>query len=116
MTVFGAAGERDRAKRPVIGEVAAKMADFIILTDDEPYGEDQKKIIEEIESGVKKVPGAKYKIIGDRKKALATIIKEAKAGDVIVVPGMGHEKFRNVGKNKRVPWDEVKIIKELLNK
>jgi UDP-N-acetylmuramoyl-L-alanyl-D-glutamate--2,6-diaminopimelate ligase len=114
MTVFGAAGERDRTKRPVIGEVAAKKADYIILTDDEPYGEDPKKIIEEIETGVKKVTGANYKVIPDRKKALGAIIKEAKSGDVIVVPGMGHEKFRNVGKNKRIPWDEVKIIQELL--
>lgn len=114
ITVFGAAGDRDRFKRPLIGEVAAKMTDYIILTDDEPYNENPQKIIEEIEAGVKKVKSAGYEIIQDRKKALKKAISHAEKGDTIVVPGMGHEKFRNAGGNKKISWDEPKILAELL--
>lgn len=114
ITVFGAAGGKDRTKRPKIGKVAATMADLVILTDDEPYNEDPKKIIEEIESGIKPTAFKNYKIIQDRKTALKKSIELAKPGDVIVVPGMGHEKNRNVGGNKRIPWDEPKLLADLL--
>lgn len=116
IAVFGAAGQRDKAKRPVIGEIAAKMTDHIILTDDEPYNEDPEKIIAEIEAGVKKVKKDGYEIIRDRGKAFERAIKIAKKGDVIVIPGMGHEKWRNVGGNKRIRWDEPKILEEMLKK
>lgn len=114
ITVFGAAGGKDKLKRPKIGEVAARLTDYVILTDDEPYNEDPKAIILEIEGGVKKVPGASYEIISDRKKAFKKAIEIANKGDVIVIPGMGHEKSRNVGGSKRIPWYEPKILEDLL--
>lgn len=114
IAVFGAAGDRDRSKRPLIGEIAAKKTDYFILTDDEPYSEDPKQIIAEIETGVKKVSGVKYEVVADRKKAIKKAIQIAKKGDVIVIPGMGHQKYRNVGGSKKILWDEVEVIKSLL--
>ena len=116
ITVFGAAGDRDRSKRPIIGAIAVKMTDHVILTDDEPYSEDPKKIIEEIETGIRKTGRKNYEVIHDRKKALHKATKIAQKGDVVVVPGMGHESFRNIGGNKKVTWNESEIIKELVKK
>lgn len=114
MAVFGAAGDRDKSKRPKIGAIAARMTDYFFLTDDEPYSEAPEAITAEIEAGIPEGSKLKYEVIHDRKKALKTAIKKAAKGDVIVVPGMGHEKFRNVGGNKKIPWNEAEILKELL--
>lgn len=114
ITVFGAAGDRDKSKRPLIGEVAAKMTDYTILTDDEPYSEDPKKIIAEIENGFKKVKNTGYEIVYDRKKALKKAIEMATPGDTIVIPGMGNEQFRNIGGSKKIPWNEAEILEGLL--
>lgn len=116
ITVFGAAGGKDKSKRPKIGEIAAKMTDHVILTEDEPYNEDPDAITSEIEEGVKKVSQASYEIVMDREKALHKAIKMAQKGDVIVVPGMGHEKSRNIGGAKRIPWNDAEIIGRLLRK
>lgn len=112
--VFGAAGDRDRAKRPIIGEVAARFADYSILTDDEPYSEDPAQIITEIESGFKKLEKTNYRIINDRKKAFTEASRLAKAGDVVVVPGIGHQAYRNIGGDKKIPWNEAEIIREIV--
>ncbi len=114
--VFGAAGDRDKLKRPKIGEIAAKNADFSILTDDESYSEDTKKIIEEIEVGFKKAKKNNYKVILDRKNAFREAVKIAKDGDVVVIPGIGHESFRNIGGNNKIPWNESEIIRKIVNK
>jgi UDP-N-acetylmuramoyl-L-alanyl-D-glutamate--2,6-diaminopimelate ligase len=114
IAVFGAAGDRDRAKRPLIGEVAARMADYTILTDDEPYSEDPKQIIAEIEAGFKKTGSQQYTVIHDRKAAFREAAKIARAGDVVVVPGIGHQAYRNVGGDKKIVWDEAEIIRELV--
>ena len=114
IAVFGAAGDRDRKKRPIIGEIAAKKTDYTILTDDEPYSEDPKKIITEIESGFKKVAKENYKVIRDRKEAIREASKIAQAGDVVVVPGIGHQAYRNVGGVKKIAWNEGEIIREVL--
>ncbi|MBW6431696.1 UDP-N-acetylmuramoyl-L-alanyl-D-glutamate--2,6-diaminopimelate ligase [Patescibacteria group bacterium] len=112
--VFGAAGDRDRSKRPIIGEVAARLADYSILTDDEPYSEDPAHIITEIESGFKKLEKTNYRIINDRKKAFSEAVKLAKAGDVVVVPGIGHQAYRNIGGDKKIPWNEAEIIRKIV--
>ena len=114
IAVFGAAGDRDKAKRPLIGEVAARKADFTILTDDEPYSEDPKKIIAELESGFEKIGATNYKVISDRKKAFGEAARMASAGDVVVVPGIGHQAYRNIGGDKKVSWDEAEIIREIV--
>jgi len=114
IAVFGAAGDRDRAKRPLIGEVAARMADYTILTDDEPYSEDPKKIISEIEAGFKKAGLSNYTVVHDRKAAFREAAKIARAGDVVVVPGIGHQAYRNIGGDKKIAWDEAEIIRGLV--
>jgi len=112
--VFGAAGDRDKSKRPIIGEIAAEKADFSILTNDEPYSEDPKKIIEEIEVGFKRLKKDNYKIIPDRKKAFKEAVDLAKPGDVVVVPGIGHQAYRNIGGDKKIAWNEAEIIRKIV--
>lgn len=112
--VFGAAGERDRAKRPQIAKIAANFADFTIVTNDEPYNEDPKKIIEEIEAGFKKAEKDNYIVIPNRKKAFKEAFERARSGDVVVVPGIGHQPYRNIGKGKKIPWNEAEIIREIV--
>ena len=114
IAVFGAAGDRDRKKRPIIGEIAAQKVDYTILTDDEPYSEDPKKIITEIESGFKKIGKENYKIIRDRKEAIKEAARMAQSGDVVVIPGIGHQAYRNVGGTKKVIWNESEVIREVL--
>jgi UDP-N-acetylmuramoyl-L-alanyl-D-glutamate--2,6-diaminopimelate ligase len=114
ITVFGAAGDRDRGKRPLIGEVAAKQADYCILTDDEPYNEDPKKIIAEIEEGFKKVGASNYEVIQDRREAFKRARQMARSGDVVVIPGIGHQAYRNVGGDKKIAWDEAEIIRKIV--
>lgn len=114
IAVFGAAGDRDRTKRPIIGEVAARLADFTILTDDEPYSENPENIILEIESGFKKLKKDNYRVIRDRKKAFREAVRIAKSGDVVVVPGIGHQAYRNIGGDKKIPWNEAEILKKIV--
>lgn len=118
--VFGATGDRDKSKRPVMGEVAGRLADAIYLTDDETYTEDGNKIRAAVEEGLNRA-GAKDKFveIADRKEAIELAFKDATKGDVVVLAGLGHEDYRNMG-GKKVPWAEkeiaTKVIKEILQK
>jgi UDP-N-acetylmuramoyl-L-alanyl-D-glutamate--2,6-diaminopimelate ligase len=112
--VFGSTGDRDRGKRPLMGEVAAKHADFIYLTDDETYTEDPQTIRKAVQAGIKKAHGIrKTKEIADRKEAIKTAFAEAKAGDAVLITGIGHETSRNMG-GKQIPWDERAIARKLL--
>jgi len=114
ISVFGATGDRDKSKRPLLGEVAAKMADIVIITDEESYSEKPEEIIKEIAAGAEKIRKENIYKITDRKKALKKAIGLADPGDMVVVTGLGHQKYRNVGGNKKVPWDESRIIRELM--
>jgi UDP-N-acetylmuramoyl-L-alanyl-D-glutamate--2,6-diaminopimelate ligase len=112
--VFGATGDRDRTKRPIMGQVAAKCADRIYLTDDETYTEDPEAIRQAVYGGIKQARGIpKTKIIPDRLEAIKTAFKEAKKGDVIILAGIGHEDSRNMG-GKSIPWDEREVARKLL--
>ncbi|HSX46402.1 MAG TPA: UDP-N-acetylmuramyl-tripeptide synthetase, partial [Patescibacteria group bacterium] len=112
--VFGATGDRDKVKRPLMGEVAAKLADAIYLTDDETYTEDPDTIRQAVYQGVKKAKGTKKtKVIPDRQEAIKTAFKDAKKGDIVILAGIGHEDTRNMG-GKSIPWDEREIAKSLL--
>jgi len=114
LLVFGATGDRDRLKRPVMGEVAAKNADQIFLTDDETYTEDPAAIIQSVYEGIKDADGqAKTKIVEDRLDAIKTAFGAAKKGDTVVLAGIGHQTTRNMG-GKEEPWNEIEIAKELL--
>jgi len=112
--VFGATGDRDKTKRPIMGAIAAKYADNIYLTDDETYTEDPDTIREAVFAGIEQAGGAKKTVvIADREKAIQSAFKHAKKGDVVVLAGMGHENFRNMG-GKNIPWDEREIARRLL--
>lgn len=114
--VFGATGDRDKEKRPHMGEVAAKHADYIYLTDDETYTEDPETIRAAVLDGITQSGGnEKTTVIPDRKKAIKAAFKVAKKGDVVILAGIGHEDSRNMG-GKLIPWDERKIARELLKK
>ena len=114
--VFGATGDRDKTKRPIMGAIAAKYADNIYLTDDETYTEDPDTIREAVFAGIEQAGGAKKTVvIADREKAIQSAFKHAKKGDVVVLAGMGHENFRNMG-GKNIPWDEREIASQLLTK
>ena len=116
--VFGATGvgeyARDTTKRGPMGEVAAKYADYIYLTDDETYLEDPAKIRDEVEVGIVAAGGTgKYVEIGDRRQAITQAFKEAKKGDVIILAGIGHQDYRAMG-GKKEAWDERDISREIL--
>lgn len=112
ITLFGCGGDRDSKKRPLMGEIASKYSDFVIVTSDNPRTEDPDKIIYDILVGVKKhnVP---YKAITDRKEAIFYAIKNAKPNDIIVLVGKGHEDYQ-VLCHDTVYCDERVIVKEAL--
>jgi UDP-N-acetylmuramoyl-L-alanyl-D-glutamate--2,6-diaminopimelate ligase len=112
--VFGAPGERDIAKRPLMGAAAEKHADYIIITSDNPRFEDELAIIEQVAAGIKNTPCEKFT---DRKSAIHAAVKIARKGDIIALCGKGHETYQAI-KGKDLPFDEREIIvnavKELL--
>ncbi len=110
--VFGCGGDRDREKRPLMGEVAGKIADYTIVTTDNPRTEKPEAIIKEIEAGISKTKG-KYEIVVDRKEAIKTAITMMNKKDMVVICGKGHEKYQEINKEK-IPFDEKEIIKEIL--
>lgn len=115
IAVFGACGERDRGKRPLMGEIVAKYVDYIILTNEDPYSEEPMGIINEIELGIKNKELSKsYWKILDRREAIKKALQIAKPGDYIVVTGKGAEETMAVGK-ERIPWNDKKVIIEELN-
>ena len=114
IVVFGATGDRDKAKRPVMGEVAAKFADRIFLTDDETYKEDPATIRQAVLAGVIKAGGqAKTTEVDKRGAAIRQAIFEAKAGDAVLITGLGHQKDRNMG-GKLVPWSDAEIARKAI--
>jgi len=113
ISVFGATGDKDKAKRPGMGKVASELTDVVFLTDDEIYTEDSKKIIDEVYAGVPEKSKDKVKIVPDRLEAIRKAISLAREGDMVIITGIGHQKSRNMG-GKKVPWDERKIVKDLL--
>jgi len=116
MIVFGATGNRDQAKRPLMGEVVARHADKIFLTDDETYTEDPDAIRAAVYNGIVKAKGkAKTEVIADRRAAIQAAFALAKMGDTVLLTGMGHQNSRNMG-GKEVKWDERDVARQLLKK
>ena len=110
--VFGSAGDRDRAKRPFMGELSSKYADVVILTSEDPRQEKVQNIMEEIESGIKKSDATVIKI-PDRREAIQAAIQMAGKGDLVLITGKAHEKSMNLG-NGEVPWDEYEVVRNAL--
>lgn len=114
--VFGATGDRDKIKRPIMGEIAAQLADRIILTDEESYNEDPATIRAEVLDGIKNAKGGpKTDEIADRREAIKKALSIAKKGDTVLITGMGHEKFR-IEKGEKIPWNDADVVRELLDK
>ncbi|HVS33441.1 MAG TPA: UDP-N-acetylmuramoyl-L-alanyl-D-glutamate--2,6-diaminopimelate ligase [Thermoanaerobaculia bacterium] len=97
VVLFGCGGDRDKGKRPQMGEIAGRLADFTVLTSDNPRGEKPEAILDEIEKGMTGVDGNKYRRLADRREAIAEAIAAAAEDDVIVIAGKGHETYQVVG-------------------
>ena len=116
IAVFGSCGERDRGKRPIMGKIVSKYADFVIVTNEDPYHEDPIQIIEEVSGGVEgKKEGVDFWKIMDRREAIGKALSLAKSDDIVVITGKGAEETMALG-DKRIPWNEKKVIQEELNK
>jgi UDP-N-acetylmuramoyl-L-alanyl-D-glutamate--2,6-diaminopimelate ligase len=112
ITLFGCGGDRDRVKRPLMGEAAGKCSDFVVLTSDNPRSEDPLMIMNDAMTGLQRT-GTRYVMEPDRKKAIAIAIQEARAGDIVLIAGKGHEKMQ-VLHDGAFPFDDVEIAREVL--
>jgi UDP-N-acetylmuramoyl-L-alanyl-D-glutamate--2,6-diaminopimelate ligase len=115
LCVFGAGGDRDRGKRPLMGEIAARLADVVIVTSDNPRSEDPGRIIEEIMDGVSGSAGAEVRSLLDRRAAIAEAIACARHGDVVVIAGKGHEQGQEFADARKVPFDDVAVARAALS-
>ncbi len=124
LCVFGAGGDRDRAKRPLMGEIAAGLADVVVVTSDNPRSEDPERIIEEIMAGI---PAAALARGGapatgpanvatevDRRAAIARALAQAAPGDVVIIAGKGHEQGQEFAGGRKLPFDDVAVAREAL--
>ena len=112
--VFGAGGDRDRAKRPIMGRIAAELADRVWLTSDNPRSEDPRAIIEEISAGVVPAPSGGYTEYSDRRAAIRDALGWAGAGDTLVIAGKGHETYQIIGE-QALPFDDRLVVREILS-
>jgi UDP-N-acetylmuramoyl-L-alanyl-D-glutamate--2,6-diaminopimelate ligase len=112
ITVFGCGGDRDRAKRPLMGEAAGRGSDFVILTSDNPRSEDPLAIINDAMVGLQR-SGTKYKTEPDRKAAIALAVSEANPGDIVLIAGKGHEKVQ-ITRDRSIPFDDVEVAHKIL--
>jgi UDP-N-acetylmuramoyl-L-alanyl-D-glutamate--2,6-diaminopimelate ligase len=112
ITVFGCGGDRDRAKRPLMGEAAGRGSDFVVLTSDNPRSEDPLAIINDAMVGLQR-SGAKYKTEPDRKAAITLALEEANPGDIVLIAGKGHEKIQ-VTRDGSIPFDDAEVAQKIL--
>jgi UDP-N-acetylmuramoyl-L-alanyl-D-glutamate--2,6-diaminopimelate ligase len=112
VTLFGCGGDRDRAKRPLMGEAAGKGSDFVVLTSDNPRSEDPLAIMNDAVIGLQR-SGTKYTMEPDRRKAIAIALQQADPGDIVLLAGKGHEKVQ-VSREGTIPFDDVEVARETL--
>jgi len=108
--LFGCPGDRDREKRPIMGGIASKLADHVIISTDDPHSEDPRKIIDEIEDGM---CGKTYEKIIDRRQAIEKALSLAKKGDMVLIAGRGHERYQDFG-GKKLEIDDRAVVREVL--
>ena len=113
VTLFGCGGDRDREKRPVMGEVVTNFSDYIYVTSDNPRTEDPVQIVTDILPAVCR-SGKPYRVIINREEAIETAVRNSLPGDLLILAGKGHEKYQIVGEEKN-PFDEEKIVRKALN-
>ena len=110
ITVFGCGGDRDRGKRPLMGEVASSLSDMLFITSDNPRTEPPEQIIDDILKGVK---NHNFMVVVDRKEAITKAIQECQPGDVLVIAGKGHEDYQEIY-DQRIPFDDRRVVREVL--
>jgi UDP-N-acetylmuramoyl-L-alanyl-D-glutamate--2,6-diaminopimelate ligase len=116
ITVFGAGGDRDRTKRPLMGMVAARLSDVVVITSDNPRTEEPSRIIEEVRRGATsetRQSNAEVLTVVDRREAIEQAIRRAAAGDVVLIAGKGHEKYQEIG-GRTFPFDDVAVARAAL--
>jgi UDP-N-acetylmuramoyl-L-alanyl-D-glutamate--2,6-diaminopimelate ligase len=117
IVVFGCGGDRDRGKRPLMGRAAGELADYAILTTDNPRSEDPLAILRAVEQGIEEVAGAQWEVVPDRRAAIRRGVELAADGGVLLIAGKGHERVQLV-KDKRLPFvdgdEAAKAIDEVL--
>ncbi len=114
ITVFGAGGQADKGKRPMMAEVVCKYSDVTIITTDDPRGEDPEEILHQLERGV--TIGCPYLVISDRREAIETALTIANRGDMVIVAGRGHEEYQIFSDERKIPFKDADVIKELVRK
>jgi len=115
IVVFGCGGDRDRSKRPIMGSIATTIADYVIVTSDNPRTEDPNKILLDIELGIKKAGNTNYEIIPNRKDAIFKALSIASDNDIVLLAGKGHETYQIIGTQK-IHFDEREVVYEFFNK
>jgi len=111
--VFGAGGDRDKSKRPRMGEVAATLADLSFITSDNPRSEDPLAIIAEIEKGFTLRGAKNYRIVPDRREAISQALAAARKDDAVLIAGKGHEDYQ-IFKDQTIHFDDVEIVRSTL--
>mgnify|MGYP001002782959 CR=1 FL=1 len=114
ITVFGCGGDRDRTKRPLMGQVAGSISDYVIVTSDNPRSEPPKAIIADIEPGLDCI-NKPYQVLIDRKEAINKAITFAQKGDIVVIAGKGHESYQIIG-DQVLDFDDREVARDILRK
>jgi UDP-N-acetylmuramoyl-L-alanyl-D-glutamate--2,6-diaminopimelate ligase len=116
IAVFGSAGERDRGKRPQMGRIAGERCRMVVVTDEDPRGEDRERILDEIAQGAERAGrrrGHDLLLIADRRAAIEAAFEAARPSDVVLLAGKGHERSI-IGPNGAQPWDEAAVARDVL--
>lgn len=113
LTLFGCGGDRDRAKRPLMGAVAAKFSDWVIVTSDNPRSEDPRQIALDIEVGIQRLGKKNYEVILDREEAIKKILELAQKDDIVLIAGKGHETYQ-IFADRTIEFDDRQIVKKNL--
>ncbi len=116
ISVFGAGGDRDRGKRPQMGEISARLADLTIVTSDNPRSEQPQAIVAQIVAGVASADARSVEVEVDRRTAIDRAIVQARAGDVVVIAGKGHEQGQELAGGAKVPFDDVEVARAALRR
>ena len=115
ITVFGCGGDRDRTKRPLMGAVASRLSDVVILTSDNPRSEPPEAILEEIRRGIPQSRSADVHAIVDRREAIAKALEMGREGAVVVIAGKGHESYQQI-RDRAVPFDDRQVARDILHR
>jgi UDP-N-acetylmuramoyl-L-alanyl-D-glutamate--2,6-diaminopimelate ligase len=114
ITIFGCGGERDRSKRPIMGDIATELSDFVFVTSDNPRSEDEGRIALDVEVGIRRRSRNNYQVILEREKAIASALNMARKQDIILIAGKGHETYQIIG-DKRIHFNDIEVAKKYLS-